>query len=67
MYIGWLIYRKILTKPYRSFVYANARAMTHDENTYKNPDEFNPDRYSPKTEGGAGEPYPKGQFGFGRR
>ncbi|KAL7947244.1 cytochrome P450 [Trichoderma barbatum] len=53
--------------PAGSFVYANARAMTHDERVYKNPDEFNPDRYSPLEEGGRGEPLPNGQFGFGRR
>ncbi|KAK4550708.1 hypothetical protein LTR36_000287 [Oleoguttula mirabilis] len=52
--------------PKNSFVYANARAMTHDERTYMSPDEFNPDRYVPQSEGGAGEPYPVGQFGFGR-
>jgi cytochrome P450 len=53
--------------PAGSFVYANARAMTHDERVYSSPDEFNPDRYVPKAEGGLGEPLPKGQFGFGRR
>lgn len=53
--------------PKGSFVYANARAMTHDSKTYSDPDEFNPDRYIPQTEGGAGEPFPVGQFGFGRR
>jgi cytochrome P450 len=53
--------------PAGSFVYANARAMTHDENTYLNPDEFDPDRYIPQSEGGRGEPFPKGHFGFGRR
>jgi cytochrome P450 len=53
--------------PAGSFVYANARAMTHDETVYKNPDDFDPDRYSPLEEGGRGEPLPIGQFGFGRR
>lgn len=53
--------------PKGSFVYANARAMTHDERTYKNPDEFDPDRFIPNSKGGAGEPFPVGQFGFGRR
>lgn len=53
--------------PKGSFVYANARAMTHDEMTYNAPDEFNPDRYIPQSDGGAGEPFPIGQFGFGRR
>ncbi|TAQ89292.1 hypothetical protein B7494_g2367 [Chlorociboria aeruginascens] len=47
--------------PAGSFVYANALAMTHDEKTYKDPEIFNPDRFS------AGEPFPVGQFGFGRR
>ncbi|KAF2792015.1 cytochrome P450 [Melanomma pulvis-pyrius CBS 109.77] len=53
--------------PAGSFVYANARAMTHDERIYSNPDDFDPDRYIPHSEGGRGEPFPKGQFGFGRR
>ncbi|TFB01003.1 Cytochrome P450 1A1 [Trichoderma ghanense] len=53
--------------PAGSFVYANARAMTHDERIYKNPNEFEPDRYAPLEGGGRGEPFPRGQFGFGRR
>jgi cytochrome P450 len=53
--------------PKGAFVYANARAMTHDERTYSSPDEFDPDRYIPAEEGGRGEPFPVGQFGFGRR
>ena len=53
--------------PKGSFVYANARAMTHDERIYSNPEEFNPDRFIPKSAGGLGEPLPVGQFGFGRR
>lgn len=53
--------------PAGSFVYANARAMTHDDAVYKNPDDFDPDRYSPLEQGGRGEPLPNGQFGFGRR
>lgn len=53
--------------PAGSHVYANARAMTHDERIYGNPDEFDPDRYIPVEEGGRGEPFPAGQFGFGRR
>ncbi|KAH9832690.1 Cytochrome-P450 monooxygenase [Teratosphaeria destructans] len=52
--------------PAGSYVYANARAMTHDERTYHNPDQFCPDRFAPTSEGGAGEPFPVGQFGFGR-
>ncbi|THH19556.1 hypothetical protein EW146_g1637 [Bondarzewia mesenterica] len=51
----------------RSFVYANARAMCHDESTYKDPAAFNPMRFAPTSEGGNGEPLPVGQFGFGRR
>lgn len=53
--------------PAGSHVYANARAMTHDEAIYKDPDTFNPDRYTPVSEGGRGEPLPNGHFGFGRR
>ncbi|KAH8892154.1 cytochrome P450 CYP621A2 [Thozetella sp. PMI_491] len=53
--------------PEGSFIYANARAMTHDERIYSSPEDFNPDRYIAKSEGGLGEPLPKGQFGFGRR
>ena len=53
--------------PKGSYVYANARAMTHDERTYSHPDEFDPDRFIPVSEGGRGEPFPQGQFGFGRR
>ncbi|KAK1622597.1 putative O-methylsterigmatocystin oxidoreductase [Colletotrichum phormii] len=53
--------------PKGSFVYANARAMTHDERTYADAGTFDPDRYIPIVEGGRGEPFPVGQFGFGRR
>ncbi|KAK1671749.1 cytochrome P450 [Colletotrichum godetiae] len=53
--------------PKGSFVYANARAMTHDERTYADAGAFDPDRYIPIVEGGRGEPFPVGQFGFGRR
>ncbi|KAK3191175.1 hypothetical protein K4F52_002761 [Lecanicillium sp. MT-2017a] len=53
--------------PAGSFVYANARAMTHDERVYQDPDEFDPDRYTPVEEGGRGEPFPIGHFGYGRR
>ncbi|CVK99546.1 related to cytochrome p450 [Fusarium mangiferae] len=45
----------------RTVVYANAYAMAHDERVYKDPHDFNPDRYE------AGEPFPVGNFGFGRR
>ncbi|KAL3293198.1 cytochrome p450 [Colletotrichum asianum] len=53
--------------PKGSLVYANARAMTHDEHTYSDPESFNPNRYIPVEQGGFGEPFPTGQFGFGRR
>jgi len=53
--------------PKGSVVYANAYAMTHDERFYKDPDSFCPDRYLPKEQGGRGEPFPEGPFGFGRR
>lgn len=53
--------------PKGSVVFANAWAMTHDEQYYSCPDQFNPSRYAPIVEGGKGEPYPKGPFGFGRR
>ncbi|KAI9171172.1 Cytochrome P450 monooxygenase [Paramyrothecium foliicola] len=46
---------------------AGSFAMSRDESTYSNATEFRPDRYIPKTQGGAGEPYPVGHFGFGRR
>jgi hypothetical protein len=46
---------------------ANAYAITHDALVYAEPDTFNPDRYIPADEGGAGEPLPVGHFGFGRR
>ncbi|KAE9381135.1 cytochrome p450 monooxygenase [Stipitochalara longipes BDJ] len=50
-----------------SMVIANAWAMLHDSEIYKDPFTFNPDRYLPLSEGGADEPIPTGQFGFGRR
>jgi cytochrome P450 len=53
--------------PGGSVVFANAYAMTHDERVYSNPDNFDPDRYVPKEQGGKSEPYPEGPFGFGRR
>lgn len=59
-YKGYLI-------PKGALVYANARAMTHDATVYNNPDAFDPDRYIPVADGGRGEPFPVGHFGFGRR
>ncbi|KAI5857361.1 cytochrome P450 [Durotheca rogersii] len=53
--------------PKGTFVYYNAYAMSRDTNVYKNPEKFNPDRYTPKEEGGDGEPFLVGPFGFGRR
>lgn len=53
--------------PGGSTIYANARAMCYDETIYKNPSAFNPDRFIPEDEGGAGEPFAQGPFGFGRR
>ena len=60
IYEGYLI-------PAGTLIYANARAMTHDERVYREPNTFDPDRYIPVEEGGRGEPFPNGQFGFGRR
>ncbi|KAM5378725.1 hypothetical protein ACJZ2D_004361 [Fusarium nematophilum] len=51
----------------RTVVYANAHAMAHDERIYRAPHNFNPDRYEPLVNGGPGEPFPVGNFGFGRR
>lgn len=48
-------------------VYFNTWAMSRDKAVYQDPDLFNPDRYIPVEQGGAGEPYLKGPFGFGRR
>ncbi|KAL3472358.1 cytochrome P450 [Aspergillus californicus] len=53
--------------PAGATVFANAWAMSRDERHYSKPDEFNPDRYMPQSEGGKGEPLPEGPFGFGRR
>ncbi|GJC89782.1 tryptamine 4-monooxygenase [Colletotrichum liriopes] len=53
--------------PKGSIVYANARAMTHDTHLYSDPERFDPERYAPIEQGGHGEPFPVGHFGFGRR
>ncbi|KAH7248763.1 cytochrome P450 [Fusarium redolens] len=45
----------------RTVVYANAYTMAHDGRVYKNPHDFNPNRYE------ARELFPVGNFGFGRR
>ena len=47
--------------PKGSVIFANTKAMTSNPSVYTNPDEFDPDRYE------RGEPYPQGNFGFGRR
>ncbi|RAL58537.1 hypothetical protein DID88_003985 [Monilinia fructigena] len=53
--------------PRGTSVYFNTWAMSRDRALYSDPDRFNPDRYLPVEQGGAGEPYLKGPFGFGRR
>jgi cytochrome P450 len=53
--------------PKGTILFANSRAMTRDERLYRDPNAFDPERYTPIDEGGRGEPYPLGQFGFGRR
>ncbi|KAJ2933474.1 hypothetical protein H1R20_g3643, partial [Candolleomyces eurysporus] len=53
--------------PKGSLVIPNIWKMTHDPRTYKNPMEFNPDRFLPE-DGRLPEPDPTGFcFGFGRR
>jgi cytochrome P450 len=47
--------------PAGTTVFANATAMTTDPGTYAEPLKFDPERYD------RGEPYPSGNFGFGRR
>ncbi|KAI0689449.1 cytochrome P450 [Cerioporus squamosus] len=60
-YRGWYI-------PKGTIVLANIYAMLHDESVYKNPREFNPDRFSPSEENPIGEQDPaRVAFGFGRR
>ena len=50
-----------------SFLFRNCRKMLHDDNVYKSPSSFNPERFI-KTEGGKPEPDPRDIcFGFGRR
>ncbi|KAI4862537.1 cytochrome P450 [Hypoxylon rubiginosum] len=53
--------------PRGTYVYYNTYAMSRDPTVYKDPERFNPDRYTPKDEGGDGEPLLVGPFGFGRR
>ncbi|KAK6068944.1 cytochrome P450 1A2 [Seiridium cupressi] len=47
--------------PAGTTVFANATAITTDPSTYAEPFKFDPERYN------RGEPYPSGNFGFGRR
>lgn len=47
--------------PAGTVVFANAKAMCSNPATYAQPDVFDPARYD------RGEPYPVGNFGFGRR
>lgn len=47
--------------PAGTVVFANTKAMTSNPATYKDPERFDPGRYE------RGEPYPVGNFGFGRR
>lgn len=49
--------------PAGTTVFANTTAMTTNPDVYRDPDKFDPDRYG----SGRGEPYPGGNFGFGRR
>ncbi|KAH7149967.1 cytochrome P450 [Dactylonectria estremocensis] len=65
VYQGMFIPRGLITS--RTVVYANAHAIAHDERIYHSPHDFNPDRYEPQANGGLGEPFPVGNFGFGRR
>ncbi|KAF8869034.1 cytochrome P450, partial [Infundibulicybe gibba] len=52
--------------PKGSIVFANIWAMTHDENTYKDPDRFHPERHF-DDQGKLGEDDTILTFGFGRR
>ncbi|ORY67604.1 cytochrome P450 1A2 [Pseudomassariella vexata] len=49
--------------PAGTTVFANVTAMNNDTRTYRDPQLFDPDRYAPPR----AEPYPVGNFGFGRR
>ncbi|EIN09176.1 cytochrome P450 [Punctularia strigosozonata HHB-11173 SS5] len=54
--------------PKDTTVLPNIYAMLHDEAHYKNPNEFDPDRYLPTSDNPEGEPDPsRAAFGFGRR
>ncbi|KAL2146556.1 hypothetical protein VTI28DRAFT_3447 [Corynascus sepedonium] len=53
--------------PKGTVVYPNVWAMNHDESVYADPFRFWPERYLSKEQGGNDEPFPVGNFGFGRR
>ncbi|KAK1767239.1 O-methylsterigmatocystin oxidoreductase [Phialemonium atrogriseum] len=53
--------------PKGTIVYPNVWAMHHDDSVYADPYRFWPERYLPREKGGNGEPFPVGNFGFGRR
>lgn len=53
--------------PAGTIVYQNVWAMHHNKDVYADPFKFWPERYLPKKDGGNGEPFPVGNFGFGRR
>lgn len=53
--------------PKGTTIYQNVWAMHHDESVYAEPFRFWPERYLPEEQGGRGEPFPVGNFGFGRR
>ncbi|KAJ9144244.1 Cytochrome p450 2c31 [Pleurostoma richardsiae] len=53
--------------PKGTIVYQNVWAMHHNDAVYADPFSFRPERYLPKEEGGNAEPFPVGNFGFGRR
>ncbi|KAK5128728.1 hypothetical protein LTR85_000061 [Meristemomyces frigidus] len=53
--------------PRGTYVYYNSYAMSRDPSIYRDAEAFSPDRYMPKEEGGAGEPFLSAPFGFGRR
>lgn len=53
--------------PAGSLMLANTRAMAADPRVYYDAHIFDPDRYIKPEDGGRGEPFPNGNFGFGRR
>ncbi|KAJ7600399.1 cytochrome P450 [Mycena floridula] len=53
--------------PKNSKVIPNIYGMTHDESRYLDPDNFNPSRFMPKSEGGGEETFYPVNFGWGRR